>query len=642
MKNKILIATVAAFALAILLSLGAALVLADSVERRAEGALRQALAEAELGWVEVGVDGLTAHLSGEAPDESQRIRALRVAGEVIDASRLSESIQVISQEGIVAPVFRLEVMRSALDLSVIGLVPASGDGGALVERLQEAIAGAEVSDMLQSADFAVPQGWVAAVDFALAALNRFEVGRISVTAGRIEVEALVDSEDERRTLETALRAIAPRGQVVVLNLIAPRPVASPYLLRLERDPGGAMTLVSCAADTDEAQTRIARALSRSGYSRRVSCPLALGAPSPRWAEAAERGIEALTRVGGGTLVMSDALVSLTARHDVSDELFDSAVGQLESRLPEAFTLSATRAPAPDESSDTGTGTPELTAVLTEAGRVTLTGRLPDARIRTAVESLARARFGAEAVEMGVRLDDGLPQGWSVRVLAGIEALAELHHGRVRITESTLAINGVSGNPDAATQVAQAITETLGANTAFTADVRYDEALDPVAQAPTPESCEARVQEILARTKITFDPGSTDITREAGVVIDEIAEVLRECGELPFEVAGFTDSQGRDETNRAISQGRAEAVINALLARRVLVSSLVARGYGEENPVAPNDTEEGREANRRIEFRLIRPEPEPEPYDPAIEASIVVEAQEATPSTPRPRPRPDRN
>jgi len=49
------------------------------------------------------------------------------------------------------------------------------------------------------------------------------------------------------------------------------------------------------------------------------------------------------------------------------------------------------------------------------------------------------------------------------------------------------------------------------------------------------------------------------------------------------------------------------VLNELRARRVLTSSYVAVGYGETRPIAPNDTEEGREANRRIEFRLIRPE-----------------------------------
>ena len=77
----------------------------------------------------------------------------------------------------------------------------------------------------------------------------------------------------------------------------------------------------------------------------------------------------------------------------------------------------------------------------------------------------------------------------------------------------------------------------------------------------------------------------------------------------MEVAGHTDSLGREIMNKELSQARANAVVDALLARRVLTSNLVAVGYGEENPIADNGTEEGREANRRIEFSLLVPDPE---------------------------------
>ena len=79
--------------------------------------------------------------------------------------------------------------------------------------------------------------------------------------------------------------------------------------------------------------------------------------------------------------------------------------------------------------------------------------------------------------------------------------------------------------------------------------------------------------------------------------------MADCEYVPMEVAGHTDSQGREIMNKELSQARADAVVNALLARRVLTSNMRAVGYGEEFPIADNDTEEGREANRRIEFTL---------------------------------------
>ena len=91
-------------------------------------------------------------------------------------------------------------------------------------------------------------------------------------------------------------------------------------------------------------------------------------------------------------------------------------------------------------------------------------------------------------------------------------------------------------------------------------------------------------------------------------MDAIAELLKTCGDVKLEIQGHTDSQGREEMNLALSQARAQSVLNELQARRVLTSSFAAKGYGELQPIADNDSEEGRETNRRIEFRLIKPEP----------------------------------
>ncbi len=637
MSRKILFASAAAFVLAVLLALVTAQTLAGLVERRTATSLRDAFAQAGLGWVEIVPDGLNVALAGTAPSESARIRALQVAGSVVDATRVSETIVVPQRTAVIAPVFRIEVMRNRDDLSVIGLVPTVEGQTLIADRLAEALPGLHVEDMLQTSDHAVPGGWVAAEGFAVQALQLFEVGRISVTAGRIEIEALVDSPEAHRALDERLRAIAPRGQVLVLNLIAPRPVAAPFLLRVDAD-AGVLHLAACSADTDVAQQRIGAALLAAGVTRRLNCPLALGAPTPRWGEGAAAGIAALADLGSGNLTISDGSVVLTAPHTVAQAVYDRAVGRLQTALPDAFSLTATHLAPPDDAAPS-VAAPEVAMTLTEDGHLTIVGRLPDARIRDAVRVFAGARFGPQAVELATRVEDDLPAGWSMRVLTALEALAELHHGTAIVTAGRMAVSGVSGNPDARAQVTQVLVQGLGAGATFDADVRYDEALDPVANAPTPDNCEARIHDILQATKITFDPGSIEINAQAGQVIDRIADVLRECGEMPFQVAGFTDSQGRDETNLNLSQGRAEAVINALLSRRVLVASLVAQGYGDADPIADNGTEAGREANRRIEFRLIRPEPEPAPFDPALEAQLEIDVQTPGANTVRPRARP---
>jgi OmpA-OmpF porin, OOP family len=108
----------------------------------------------------------------------------------------------------------------------------------------------------------------------------------------------------------------------------------------------------------------------------------------------------------------------------------------------------------------------------------------------------------------------------------------------------------------------------------------------------------------------------------------------------MEIGGYTDSQGREEMNQALSQRRADSVLSALLARRVLTSNLTSFGYGEENPIADNDTEEGREANRRIEFRLIGVEPE-EGVALAVELGTADEKEPTTEDDPSAVPPPAR-
>jgi OmpA-OmpF porin, OOP family len=640
--NRVL--TPVVFLGAALLATLAAVWMAGAAERLTRDELSRALQAERLDWASAEVDGLNAHLSGRAPDEGARLVALRVAAGVVGTGRLSDEIEVPRGQSTVAPVFRIEAMRNLDDISLIGLVPLSMGEDVIVDGMSGISARAEVADMLQTADHPEPPGWTLAVEFAIEALRRLPVGQVSVTAGRIEVHALVDSPEAGQALATELRALAPRGQVLALDLVAPRPVIAPFTFRLTREDG-TLRLEACAADTEAARAAIERAVRAAGLTGRFTCTIGLGAPSPRWAQAVERVSTALTRLDAGTVTLSDNTVLLQAPHDVDRAVFDRVVGGLETDLPAAFSLVATVLPPPDDVSQPATERPEFRVVLAEDGSVTVTGRLADARIRQAVATYARARFGSQAVTMETRLDPGLPTGWTVRVLAGLEALTELHHGELVVTGDRIDVTGVTGNPDAGSQITRAVSQRLGRADGVVLRVSYDERLDPVAQEPTPERCEVWVRDILRARKITFAPGSARLDSASNAILDDLAEVLRTCGELPFEVSGHTDSQGRAETNQALSQTRAEAVVTALSQRGVLVASMTARGFGAERSIADNATEDGREANRRIEMALILPAPDLSDLDPEglaeLEAALVIEPGAPQTDQTRPAARPVR-
>jgi OOP family OmpA-OmpF porin len=104
--------------------------------------------------------------------------------------------------------------------------------------------------------------------------------------------------------------------------------------------------------------------------------------------------------------------------------------------------------------------------------------------------------------------------------------------------------------------------------------------------------------------IAFAPGSAVFETGSQEVLDQLGEILRRCGNGRIEIGGHTDSQGSKGLNQRLSRARAEAVLDALIARGVRLDRLAARGYGEEQPIASNETEAGRARNRRIEFMAV--------------------------------------
>ena len=188
----------------------------------------------------------------------------------------------------------------------------------------------------------------------------------------------------------------------------------------------------------------------------------------------------------------------------------------------------------------------------------------------------------------------------------------------------MTVKGNTGNPAAQADITRMLIEKLGQTADFEIDVTYVKQLDPIAGLPTPEECVAQIDVVTEARKILFDPGSASITVDTQPVVDDIAEILKKCPNLRIQIAGYTDSQGGEEMNQELSQQRATAVLDALRVRRVPVSSFEATGFGEADPIASNDTEDGREKNRRIEFSLIVPEATPD-------EPTTLEAVEAPPS-----------
>ena len=103
--------------------------------------------------------------------------------------------------------------------------------------------------------------------------------------------------------------------------------------------------------------------------------------------------------------------------------------------------------------------------------------------------------------------------------------------------------------------------------------------------------------------VYFETSSAKLTENSEAILDEAAAELKRYPNLAVEVQAYTDSRGSDALNLKISEDRAKSVRTYLINKGVSADKLTAKGYGEANPIATNDTAEGRAKNRRVELSV---------------------------------------
>lgn len=165
--------------------------------------------------------------------------------------------------------------------------------------------------------------------------------------------------------------------------------------------------------------------------------------------------------------------------------------------------------------------------------------------------------------------------------------------------------------------AQSVLKEGQANNSKLSDSNYEEGMqaseDAVrARRQAEEACLFQVVQVekqLQRTKevlrgVTFVVGSARLTQGARATLEVVGNrLLREPTRV--EIQGHTSSTGSLEVNMKLSQERADAVRNFLISQGVTADSLSAKGYGPTEPVASNDTPEGRRANQRVELQYLK-------------------------------------
>jgi OOP family OmpA-OmpF porin len=117
-------------------------------------------------------------------------------------------------------------------------------------------------------------------------------------------------------------------------------------------------------------------------------------------------------------------------------------------------------------------------------------------------------------------------------------------------------------------------------------------------------CIEEKQTVVVLSRVLFDLNSSTLRPEAAAELDKIVQGLKSQPTVRVEIGGHTCNIGTEPYNLGLSRRRAEAVQSYLVSHGIDASRLTAEGYGEFSPIVSNDTESGRQQNRRVEFRIL--------------------------------------
>jgi OOP family OmpA-OmpF porin len=314
--------------------------------------------------------------------------------------------------------------------------------------------------------------------------------------------------------------------------------------------------------------------------------LSRGAP-PRFENAALLLLDQIAKLKDGKVTISDDKVSLAGMaRDLGGR---EAIAAALKNLPEGFSVAANEIKAP----------PYIFQAYKDpvASTVTLTGYVPDNNVHAAVTAAAGRKFFSEKVVDNLKASVGAPSGFAGAVGPALGALSRLSTGTLVVSDREVKLSGDALYDAAGAQIRAGLGKDFPQGWQFKAEISVKPAAAPV----DATVCQQLFSDLLAKGKIRFDSGRATIDPDSAGLLDRLIETALRCPTSNIEIAGHTDTDGEDASNQSLSEKRAQAVADYLVKAGLPAGRFTAIGYGSTQPVADNDTDEGKAQNRRIEF-----------------------------------------
>ncbi|GGX58677.1 hypothetical protein GCM10011309_05070 [Litorimonas cladophorae] len=249
------------------------------------------------------------------------------------------------------------------------------------------------------------------------------------------------------------------------------------------------------------------------------------------------------------------------------------------------------------------------AVKDSNGNVTLSGYVPSQTAKADVLLAANRIFNTKPIDRKIQVANGAPDGRFLEVTEKyMTELSRLDKGRFSQEGYNGLISGTSTDVGVRRDI-NLVGQSLPGNYAsgFAANIVVPEmAADNVGEVKSESVCQTLFDDLKSDSRILFETGKANIKgAESFDFLNKLASAANQCASFRIQVDGHTDSVGEADYNQWLSEARAETVKNYLADQQVEANRMTAKGYGESDPRASNDNEEGRAMNRRINFTVTR-------------------------------------
>ena len=414
--------------------------------------------------------------------------------------------------------------------------------------------------------------------------------RITVSGRDVTLAADAFSEEGRRSAVAAIVAVP--GVRLVNDETRLIPEAKPFVWSAERDVVRVTLTGSSPMPASKGKLLEAARADLGGVEVVDQTNLSRGAP-PRFDEAALLLLDQVSKLKDGKVTISDTKISLSG---MARELGGrEAIAVALKNLPEGFSIASNEVKAPPYIFQANKDPVALT--------LTLTGYVPDNNVHAAIVAAAGRKFFSEKVVDNLKASLGSPPGFAGAVVPALGALSRLSTGTLVVSDREVKLSGDALYDTAPGQLRGNLVKDFPQGWQLKADISVKPAAAPV----DATVCQQLFSEVLAKGTIRFESGRSNLDLDSAGLLDHLIEIALRCPTTSIEVAGHTDTDGDRATNQALSEKRAQAVVDYLVKAGLPAGRFAAIGYGSTQPVAANDTDDGKARNRRIEF-VVKEQP----------------------------------